>query len=224
MNHQHFFLGFLAYVILGTLRVGSYRTRLIYLSLLNLAFVAFLWTLRPNAPQLAWLGAYVMLIYGQFELTKRLVPKSDAWTWCGILAPVALMLFVRIVPVSVFSPIWSVIGKRPHQFDCFLGLSFMAFRLSFFAQEYKNKLVKDVTFLEYLNFAFFGPAILVGPITAGKVFVDGLRSQARPQWKEGILRIAMGCGKYFFLGAVLSRVTLEGIFGTGKDWSIRLIF
>ena len=51
----------------------------------------------PNACSVYWLVLYIALVYGQFEFTKRLVPKSNMWTCLGILAPIAFMFLVRIV-------------------------------------------------------------------------------------------------------------------------------
>lgn len=218
MDHQKLFLYFLLYTCAGAAVLRLKQPRLPLFFLVNIVFVGAVWCLRPNHPHLVWLGMYVALVCVQFLLTKFLVPRNFFWTWVGILSPIVFLFAIRLLPVSLFNPLWNQIGFKPHQLDSFLGLSYMVFRLSFIAQEVKNGSIQKVSLLEYLNFAFFGPAITVGPITSGKVAIESLRHPVQSPCLDAVLKIVVGWTKYLFLGSVLVRITLEGIFaGTGRQ-------
>jgi D-alanyl-lipoteichoic acid acyltransferase DltB (MBOAT superfamily) len=196
---------------------GGRRTLLF--ALLNIAALTGLAWARPNGPHLAWIPVYLLIATLQLWLIRFTASRSPVWTWAAIMAPVLFMVTVRYFPIEPDFFIWRWLGRAPHSLDSFFGLSYVAFRLSYLALEVRQGLTKNLTWSEFISFAFFGPAMILGPLTPSHVFVDSLRKpiRYRGQFQDSLLRLTVGGAKYLFLAPMIERMTLAGIFPTGKE-------
>jgi D-alanyl-lipoteichoic acid acyltransferase DltB (MBOAT superfamily) len=185
----------------------------------NLAALTGLAWMRPNGPHIAWVPVYVLIVTLQFWLVRFSASRSHRWTWVAILAPIFFLVGVRYFPVGPDFILWRVLGRAPHSLDSFFGLSYVTFRLSYLALETRQGLLRNLTWWEFISFCFFGPAMILGPITQSHIFVDSLRHPIYPpgQIQASIARIAVGGAKYIFLASLLERITLGGITPTGKE-------
>ena len=86
-----------------------------------------------------------------------------------------------------------------------LGLSYYSFRIIHYALETYKKLIPKHTIIDYLNYLFFLPTILIGPINRFQPF---LKDKKKRRWdnlmfSQGLERIIYGLVKIVFLGNYL---------------------
>jgi D-alanyl-lipoteichoic acid acyltransferase DltB (MBOAT superfamily) len=103
----------------------------------------------------------------------------------------------------------------------FVGISYMAFRLSHLVREVQNKVAPLPGISEYLAFAFFVPTILVGPISPFSKMHSSLqgRGPGRDAAPTAWLRLLIGFTKYIFLASIASQFTYAGFLLDGHPHS-----
>ena len=160
---------------------------------------------------------YLFLIALQY-VNLRFVRSSQAWAWLPLIYPVVLLAVVKYIPAA-WNPLQAVMpsfgGKALGEF--FLGLSYMAFRLSHMAQEVRNGIVKLSGPSEFLAFAFFVPTFSIGPINPYSNFSRSLHFPDPAVTPPGrsLMRIAIGAAKYLFIANVFNQLSYSGLLFDG---------
>jgi D-alanyl-lipoteichoic acid acyltransferase DltB (MBOAT superfamily) len=156
--------------------------------------------------------AYVLIVAAQYLLLKRRLG-----TWLPLMFPLVVLLYVKYVPGS-----WNqgfVIAPFSNKAlgDFFLGLSYMAFRLTYMVHEIRNEKVPLPSFAEYLAFAFFVPTLSIGPINPYSAFHRSFEAPDRTVTPIGRCwgRILVGLTKYLFLGNLANQLSYDGLLADG---------
>ena len=155
---------------------------------------------------------YVLLVSVQYLLLDK-----KLGSWLPLFFPLLILAVIKYVPGR-----WTQ-GFVPAPFsnkvfaDFFLGLSYMAFRLTYMVHEIRNKIVPLPSFSEYLSFAFFVPTLSIGPINPYSAFHKSLEAPDRTLTPVGRswARILIGLTKYIFLGNLANQLTYDGLLADG---------
>jgi D-alanyl-lipoteichoic acid acyltransferase DltB (MBOAT superfamily) len=127
---------------------------------------------------------------------------------------VALLVFVKYLPPKL-NPFQSLLAPfgRKQLGEFFLGLSYMAFRLSHMTQEVRNRVVPQPDVWRHLSFAFFVPTFSIGPISHYSTFQRSLDDPdaEHPPLMRALLRVLVGLAKYLFLSSLLNHFTYAGL-------------
>jgi membrane protein involved in D-alanine export len=157
---------------------------------------------------------YLLTVIFHYLLTRAFAARSGWIPWLAFLFPIAVMLAVKYVPAvsAPFQAQLKFLGKQ-HVAEFFIGISYMAFRLSHLVLEVRNGIVPPPTLSEYLSFALFVPTLAVGPINPYSVFRESLYKPDRSATPLGrsALRIIMGITKYLFLASLMEQLSYSGL-------------
>ncbi len=214
MNLLPFMFGLLAYTVASRLALHRLRggARELVFAALNLAGVYFfLFYGSHNYYTLRFLF-YVLLVGLQF-LSLRLFSTRGGWLpWLAFFTPIAALIFFRYLPASCFQAAAAALGLKFPGIPTMIGLSYLAFRCSRLVLEVRNGGMKQPTFWEYVNFAFFLPTMSVGPINTFANFRRGfeLEPEAVPVGRA-LLRILVGAVKYQCLGNLCNQLAYAGL-------------
>jgi membrane protein involved in D-alanine export len=163
-------------------------------------------------------GVYVLLIVISFVVMAAVATRLDWLAWLAFAFPLLPLILMKYMP-----PVWNGILVRAHVPKpvvavTFIGLSYMAFRLSHLVLEVRNGVVPRPSLPEYLGFAFFLPTMLVGPINPYSVHQRSFtkRDPSAMPLRRCLLRILVGGVKYEFLGNVANQISFAGLFMDGK--------
>jgi len=140
----------------------------------------------------------------------RWVGRRRTWhAWLAFGSPVAVLALVRYLPYAM-----RFAGQDPDAVPLgtlFVGLSYMAFRLSYLVLEVRNGTVPMPTPSEYVAFAMFLPTFMIGPISRYHSHWQSLSAAAPPPWTMPAQRILVGAVKYFVLGNVINQTAFRGL-------------
>ena len=177
------------------------------------------------------IGFYVwMIALGYFLL--RAFSKRGGWLpWIAFFYPIFLLIgfkYFYFASDALMDRLgWEewVIGTT------IVGLSYMAFRLSYLVLEVRNGVAEMPRLSEYLGFAFFLPTLAVGPINPFSIHqksLDGMNERPVPVGRS-LLRVLVGATKFFFLANLANQLTFSGILFDGNrhsflDLGIAVIF
>jgi D-alanyl-lipoteichoic acid acyltransferase DltB (MBOAT superfamily) len=179
---------------------------------------------------LALIGTYVWVIAIGFFLV-RIFSKRRGWLpWIAFFYPIALLVGFKYFYLS--SDVLDRLGWDQWVIGAsIVGLSYMAFRLSYLVLEVRNHVADTPGLSEYLGFAFFLPIMVVGPITPFSTHQRSLENvKERPvPYGRALLRIIVGATKFFFLANLASQLTYSGILFDGNrhalvDLGIAIVF
>lgn len=160
----------------------------------------------------AMFAVYVVLVAIQYLLLQK-----KLGSWFPLFFPLLVLAIVKYIPSR-----WTQ-GFVPAPFsnkvfgDFFLGLSYMAFRLTYMVHEIRNEIVPLPSFSEYLSFAFFVPTLSIGPINPYSSFHNSLHkpdSTLTPVGRSWT-RILIGLTKYIFLGNLANQLSYDGLLADG---------
>jgi D-alanyl-lipoteichoic acid acyltransferase DltB (MBOAT superfamily) len=160
----------------------------------------------------AMFAVYVVLVAIQYLLLQK-----KLGSWFPLFFPLLVLAVVKYIPSR-----WTQ-GFVPAPFsnkvfgDFFLGLSYMAFRLTYMVHEIRNEIVPLPGFSEYLSFAFFVPTLSIGPINPYSSFHNSLHkpdSTLTPIGRSWA-RILIGLTKYVFLGNLANQLSYDGLLADG---------
>lgn len=212
------------------LSFSNSRLRLRLFAAVNLAGVALLtlaarydnWSPEPIMNlgtgvvirHLLLLAAYMLAITFGYILVKHLAHKDGALPWVAFFYPIALLIVFRYLTF-----LWDPLVDRAGWPDwvltaAIIGLSYMAFRLSYLVIEVRNNVVRMPSLSEYLGFAFFLPTILIGPISPFSLHQGSIDSprENRVPFTRAFVRILVGFTKFFFLANLANQLSFSGIF------------
>ncbi|QQS41676.1 MAG: hypothetical protein IPM63_01655 [Acidobacteriota bacterium] len=231
-NLPLFILLLAGYVILTriALRIRSDKVRLPLFAIFNIAFVALLslqtryhdWEPEPILSlgqgavvrHLALIGFYVLIVAAGYFLMRALANKAGMLPWIAFSYPILVLILFKY-----FYFAWEPFVERLGWDDWVLaatiiGLSYMAFRLSFLVLEVRNEIVEMPSLSGYLGFAFFLPTMIVGPINPFSVHKRSLDSGSFDSGyiARSFLRVAVGSVKFLFLANLANQLSYAGIF------------
>jgi D-alanyl-lipoteichoic acid acyltransferase DltB (MBOAT superfamily) len=159
-------------------------------------------------------GLYFLAVLLHYILMRAYALKAGWVPWTAFLFPLAVMLLVKYVPLisEPFRAPLAFIDKKTIA-EFFVGISYMAFRLSYLVLEVRNGVVSMPTIWEHLSFAFFVPTVAVGPISRYSVFRESLAKPSRKHTPLGrsALRILVGITKYLFLASMIEQLGYTGL-------------
>lgn len=179
---------------------------------------------------LSLIGFYVWVIAIGFFLLRFLAKREGRLPWIAFFYPIALLVgfkYFYIASDAMDRLGWDgwVVGAT------IVGLSYMAFRLSYLVLEVRNGVVEMPRLNEYLGFAFFLPTLVVGPISP---YSTHQRSLARASERSvpvgrALVRILVGATKFFFLASLANQLTYDGVLLDGNrhsfiDLGIAVVF
>lgn len=174
---------------------------------------------------------YVLAIAGGYFLMKALAKREGWLPWLAFFYPIILLILFKYLRF-LWDPLinrldwdeWVITGT-------IIGLSYMAFRLSYLVLEVRNGVAEVPTLSEYLGFAFFLPTIVVGPINPFSVHQRSINTLGETTIPTGraLLRIIVGATKYWFLANLANQLSYSGIFLDGKphafiDLGVAIVF
>jgi len=172
---------------------------------------------------------YFTVVSFQWVTMRRFAQANGNWPWVAFLIPIVFMICVKYggkddnilttalsfadvnlgVPLTVF----------------FVGISYLAFRSSYLVLEVRNGTVPVPSYFEYMGFCFFLPTSFLGPISPYSRFRESfLNGRENIQYFRSMGRICIGCGKYFFLGALFNQLAYDGLVNDGNLHPGRLDF
>lgn len=163
------------------------------------------------------IGFYVLLIAFGFYL-MRAFARRGGWSWLAFFYPIAILILIKYL-----HPIWNPLLDRLEWENwvitaTIIGLSYMAFRLSYLVLEVRNGTAEMPSLSEYLGFAFFLPTLVVGPINPFSIHQRSVQIAGETAVPVGrcLLRITVGATKYLFLANLANQLSYTGIFLDGK--------
>lgn len=217
------FLGYLL-IARGCLSLKNYRLKVGLFALTNLAGIVLIfdWS-AGRGKAIVFFVAYVFLV-GFHHLMLRLFAEREGWLpWLAFLSPIAALIAIRYMPF-LWNSVWNALGislDRPLAVF-FIGISYMAFRLSHLVLEVRNGVVKKPDLWEYLGFAFFIPTLVVGPINPYSTHQSSLSHPNREVTPIGrsLLRIIVGATKYQFLASIFSQLSYQGLLLDGHPHAL----
>jgi D-alanyl-lipoteichoic acid acyltransferase DltB (MBOAT superfamily) len=168
-------------------------------------------------------AVYVGLVLLDYVLLRRATESGLFRPWMAFWFPIAMLAWIKYTPPAV-NPFRALLGPFGHKQlgDFFLGLSYMAFRLSHMAQEVRNGVAKQPNAWQHLSFAFFVPTFSIGPISRYSTFEQSIANpdRTRTPVSRALLRIAVGLAKYLFLSSLLNQFTYAGLLLNGHPHSV----
>lgn len=180
---------------------------------------------------IALIGSYVFAIAIGFFLLRSFSKRQGLLPWVAFSYPIGLLIGFKYFYFASDAMMdrlgWEewVIGAA------IIGLSYMAFRLSYLVLEVRNGVVEMPRLSEYLGFAFFLPTLVVGPINPYSTHQRSLETAKERPVPAGraLLRILVGATKFFFLANLANQLTYGGILFDGNrhtflDLGIAVIF
>lgn len=158
------------------------------------------------------LAAYVASVLVSRYLLGRFGRGGSGLVWAPFAFPLLVLLVLRQMPSA-----WAAYYPGHHAAEIFLGISYIAFRLSHLSLEYRNGVVELPTWAQYLAFAFFPPTLTVGPISPFSMFLKSVNQPERGSMPVGRCwaRIAQGMAKYLFLANLANQLAYQGLLFDG---------
>jgi D-alanyl-lipoteichoic acid acyltransferase DltB (MBOAT superfamily) len=158
--------------------------------------------------------AYLAFAMINYTILRNGANRGEGHAWLAFLFPLLILCIAKYWPARMDPLNASLVelGNR-HRSEFFVGISYMAFRLSRLLQEVRNGVVPQPSLAEYLAFAFFIPTMTLGPINAYSNMrpwlAGGPSVSTAPGWAW--LRILIGLTKYLFLATILNQFTYSGL-------------
>ena len=155
---------------------------------------------------------YLLAVVLQYILL-RVFAKQVGWqAWIGFSIPLLMLVIARYV-LPNFHLALVGLYKPVH----LIGISYLAFRCSRLVLEIRNSMVTQPNLWQYLNFAFFLPAMFVGPIDTYANFRRGFDGAGwRVSYELAGGRLLVGMVKYFFIGGLFGQLTYVGMLENGN--------
>lgn len=201
---------------------GAWRWRVLAVANLGLlpalcALAASAGVRRAQLKEFLAAAAIPLALYVVSVLVSRLLlgkwGRRGSWlVWVPFAFPLLVLLVVRQMPAS-----WAAYYPGHHAAEIFLGISYIAFRLSHLSLEYRNGVVELPTWSQYLAFAFFPPTLTVGPISPFSTFLHSVNQPDRTATPVGrsCARVIQGMAKYLFLANLANQLAYQGLLFDG---------
>ncbi|HEY9772501.1 MAG TPA: MBOAT family O-acyltransferase [Planktothrix sp.] len=181
-------------------------------ALTNLVFVAALFY-QVHAGAIRY-AAYLGIVVISYVAMRLVAKAKGALPWVAFSVPILALVLIRYVPALWWPMDKLFVGTHGTTGAAyFIGISYMAFRLSYLVWEVGNDSVPMPTLSEYLGFAFFVPTMVVGPINRFKThreFLYGVNREATPV-RRSLLRILIGAVKFQFAATLCNQLAYQGL-------------
>lgn len=190
-----------AYVLMSFVTEPRWRDAIF--AVLNVAGcgAAFFWGKDGLKWQSASVAAgLVLLAYGALRLSVR---------------------FPRLYLPALFLPVAGLVLVKADTLPAVIGISYMAFRLSYTVYEVRGGKAPLPSLIGYLGFAFFPLTFLIGPINPYSRHERSLHgSTERAPLARSFFRIFIGALKCLVLGEVMRQLTFKALWFDGfeHDW------
>lgn len=205
---------------------GAWRLRLF--ALVNIVTVGALFYAKVR-PYTWTLGVYLVLVALHWVLVRHLARQDGKLPWIAFSYPIVLLVLIRFIP-PLWMPLWRGLAV-PHELQnaafFFVGISYMAFRLSWLVIEVRNGIVESPSLAHYLGFAFFAPTIMVGPISRFSRYDASIRTPSRAvaPLRSSCVRAIVGVTKYVLLANAANQIAYAGLVLDGRphalvDWIV----
>jgi len=158
---------------------------------------------------------YIAFAVLHWNLLCAWARHRDWRTQVPFLFPILLLVIAKYVPLPNSFPLKTGLHGGFGS-GLFVGISYMAFRLSYLTLEVRNNTVTTPGIMEYLAFAFFLPTLSVGPINSYETHSSRTSPQAM-SWCA--LRIIIGAVKFLFLAALINQLSYAGLLLDGHPHS-----
>jgi D-alanyl-lipoteichoic acid acyltransferase DltB (MBOAT superfamily) len=154
------------------------------------------------------LTIYVATVVASWLLLRKWGRAAGAAFWLSFSFPIAVLVLVRFIPGQ-----WHYFYEGKHIAVIFIGVSYMAFRLSHLALEYRNAVIERPRLAEYLAFAFFPPTLAIGPISPFSTFRSALYdlTGAGIPTSQCAIRFSLGLTKFIFLANLANQLAYQGL-------------
>jgi D-alanyl-lipoteichoic acid acyltransferase DltB (MBOAT superfamily) len=228
MSEFIFAFGIIFYIAASRLAMRLLRgsPREVVLGLLNAAsvfyFLIYAIPTHTHKSEIVAFVLYLLIVIFQYAMLALFSEARRGLSWLAFFTPIAVLIFIRYVPFSVYVMLAHALGKQlyNHPGALMVGLSYLAFRCSRLVLEIQNGLVKRPGFWEYLNFSFFLPTMSVGPINTYANFRRGFEeAPMRTPVCQALLRCLLGFVKFKFLGSVFGQISYSGFLLNGHPHS-----
>jgi D-alanyl-lipoteichoic acid acyltransferase DltB (MBOAT superfamily) len=195
------------------LQLRNARLRMALFACVNVAGLGLFYSPVGGNRRLAVLVAgYLTMIAVHYVLMRRFAKEKDWRMWIAFFSPIAALVVIRYMP-SLFDPLWArapgVIETSMGVF--FIGLSYMAFRLSYLVLEVRNGVTPTPNFSQYAAFALFLPTFMIGPISRYQSHWKTIEQPMALPLHQPLFRILIGMVKYFVLGNVVNQLAYQGL-------------
>jgi D-alanyl-lipoteichoic acid acyltransferase DltB (MBOAT superfamily) len=161
---------------------------------------------------------YLGSILVHYVLTRRYSLRAGWAPWIAFVFPLVVMAAVKYAP-AISAPFRNQLTflEKKSIAEFFIGISYMAFRLSYLVLEVRNGVVAMPSVWEHLSYACFVPTLSVGPISRYSVFRESLYKPNRSVTPLGrsLLRILVGITKYLFLASMIEQLSYTGLLMDG---------
>ena len=124
-------------------------------------------------------STFMFLLYVFIVGVQYLFLRKQLGTWLPLFFPIIILILVKYLPGAWTRHLLPASFSKKIFADFFLGLSYMAFRLTYMVHEIRNGIVPLPDFAEYLAFAFFVPTLSIGPINPYSSFHNSLTKPDR---------------------------------------------
>lgn len=151
---------------------------------------------------------YFVLILIHFFLVRRLVAKRSTFLfWSCLLFPlIPLVAYLSLANTSLAFAL--------------VGLSYMAFRMSYFAVEINGGKVQSIRIVDYFSFLLFIPTFFIGPISPFQYYQSTINQKLPTDWeflKTALSRIFVGAIKFYFISNIFNQYTFSKLWYDGYD-------
>lgn len=220
-----FLLGALTYLAAAraVLYLKSAGLRAMLFAVINVAAIGLFFDMSDGRRRFLFLlAAYLSMVSFHYVMMRLFARRAGWWPWMAFASPIAALVVLRYA-AALFDPVFALVpGILTGPLAAFfIGLSYMAFRLSHLVLEVRNGGVARPGFWQYLGFAFFLPTLVVGPINPYSNHAESLGAPDRTATPIGrcLLRILMGAAKYQFLGNIFNQLSYAGLLLDGYPHS-----
>jgi len=121
----------------------------------------------------------------------------------------------------------SVFGFKVPDFLFIIGISYTSFRMIHFTIESYKRELEYIGFVMFLNYIFFFPSFIAGPIHRYNHFCEQWQTQGRTHvatdLKQGTYRIVHGLFKKLVLSGLIYPYTLSQVIGSGQFTYLELL-
>ena len=217
-----FWISFLAAFVLFRALASNNRVRNTALVFLNIVFLFAL-------PQFTFMIFLFMLCItvltyaAGYYLNRKEIAVKRLWfvSVCVGFVIAVLMFFKYSYIQSIFFQNVFQIPFEASDFIFLIGISYSSFKMIHFLIESYGKKIEHMNFFHYLNYIFFFPAFISGPIMRYNHFVDQLAAETGTKFssdlKAGAERLVHGLFKKFVLSMVVYRYSIVNIQSSMAD-------
>lgn len=156
-------------------------------------------------------ASYFVYILIHFGLVRNFMAKrSPALFWTSLLFPLApLVAYLALTETFLAFSL--------------VGLSYMAFRMSYIAVEVNAGQVKEIRLVDYLSFLLFIPTFFIGPISPFQHFQSSMTEKLPRDWNfisRAVARIFIGAIKFYFLSNIFNQLTFSKLWHDGYEHGV----